>query len=449
MEPTPASPWQPDRRWADLLIVLLAILAFLAADLTLVSRRSRAARPADRASLQGRMMEPLLSAPQLLGAHLPGLGESFAKARARLTEPWDRALLSVLAAESGDLAAARELALGPKGPQGPWGDRFRAAWTAAYAHGPLPDPATRLELRRRLGDGYAAALLEARLRDREGGNGAALRTSAREALLLRLLALGAFGLLLAATGLGGLAVALYLAVTRSVPPPRPLPAWGLSGRAAALVLLTWFLLFFLAGNLAALLMRPFPALRWLAIPLGYGLHAAGGLALLCRAEGIPFRELWRRVAPPPVGRNMAWGLAFLALAVTLVTAVSMVLSPVLKSGENPQRELVDLLRGLRGWGPTVAMFLVVAGLAPFFEETLFRGFLLPVLARRWPMTWAVLGSALLFGAIHLQPLGLPTLCALGLVLGLAMRRTGSLWTPILVHACWNGSVFILMRVLAS
>ncbi len=446
MDTTRATPWQPDRRWADPLIALMALLALLAASLTLMTKQARAGRPADRASLQGRMMEPLLSAPRLLGARLPLRGTSLAGAQAQLKEPWDRALLSVLAAEAGDPATGRDLA---RAPQGPWGDRFRAAWAAAYDHGPLPDPAQGPELRQRLGNGYAAAMLASRLADREGGNGEAQRTAAREALLLRLAALGAFGLLVTGLGLAGVAVGIYLIATRKAPLPQPLPEWGLSGRAAALVLLAWFLLFFLAGNLAALLVAPFPQARWLAVPLGYGLHAAGGLALLCRAEGISFRELWRRLTPPPTQRALAWAPAFLGLAVALVMGLAMVLGPFLKSDQAPQRELVDLLRGLSGWAPTVAMFLVVAGLAPFFEETLFRGFLLPVLARRWSMTWALLASALLFGAIHLQPLGLPTLSALGLVLGLAMRRTGSLWTSILVHGCWNGAVFILMRTLAS
>lgn len=446
MDAAPATPWQPDRRWADPLIALLATLALLAAGLTLLSKQARAGRPADHASLQGRMMEPLLSAPRLLGSRIPLGGTSVARAQAQLKEPWDRALLSVLAAENGDLATGRELA---RAPQGPWGDRFRAAWAAAYDHGPLPAGPLAPELRERLGHGYAAAMLASRLADRASGHGEAQRTAARDALLLRLAALGAFGLVVTGLGLGGVAVGIYLAVTRKEPLPQALPAWGLSGRAAALVLLTWFLLFFLAGNLAALLMAPFPHARWLAVPLGYGLHAAGGIALLCRAEGIPFRELWRRLTPPPTHRALAWGPAFLALAVTLVMGLAMLLGPFLKSDQAPQRELVELLRGLDGWGPTVAMFLVVAGLAPFFEETLFRGFLLPVLARRWPVAWALLGSALLFGAIHLQPLGLPTLSALGLVLGLAMRRTGSVWTAILVHGCWNGAVFILMRTLGG
>jgi membrane protease YdiL (CAAX protease family) len=84
-------------------------------------------------------------------------------------------------------------------------------------------------------------------------------------------------------------------------------------------------------------------------------------------------------------------------------------------------------------------------LAPLFEELLCRGFLLPVLARRQPLTLALLLSALAFGAMHLQPGGLPVLSTLGLVLGLAMRHTGSQRTPVLVHACWNGTLFLLMR----
>ena len=446
MDAAPTSPWNPDRRWADPLITLMAALALLAALFTLLARQAQSGRPAQGASLQARLMEPLLEGPRLLGAPLPGGGTSLARAQAQLKEPWDRALLSVLAADQGDLALGRTLA---QGPQGPEGAAFRTAWEAAYAGGPLPDPGAMSEVGHRLGDGYAAALLEARLLDRTGGNGAALRATARRSLLLRLGVLGFAGGLAVLLMFGGAAFGIYLLATRRQPPSHPLPVWGLSGRAAALVLLAWFLTFIVVGNVMALAFRPWPTLRWLAVPLGYGLHACVGVALLCRAEGLTPRALWRRMMPGPLGRALLQGVGFLALAVVLVVALSLVLSPFLRGSGSPQRELVDLLRGLRGWGPTLAMFLLVAGVAPCFEETLFRGFLLPVLAQRMPMAWALLGSALLFGAIHLQPLGLPTLSMLGLVLGLGMRRTGHLGTSILVHACWNGSVFILMRVLGG
>jgi membrane protease YdiL (CAAX protease family) len=213
-------------------------------------------------------------------------------------------------------------------------------------------------------------------------------------------------------------------------------------------MLTWFLAFFLSGNLAALLLHPWPRLHWLAVPLGYLLHATFGVQLLCKAEGISFRQLWQRVAPGRPGRDLAWGGAFLALAVVLVLAVALTSNLILKPDQSPQRDLQELLRSLSGWGPSLALFLTVAGVAPCFEELMFRGFLLPILARGRRMALALAVSALLFGAIHLQPTGLPILCTLGWVMGLAMRQTGSLRTPILVHACWNGSLFLLMRAFA-
>jgi membrane protease YdiL (CAAX protease family) len=206
--------------------------------------------------------------------------------------------------------------------------------------------------------------------------------------------------------------------------------------------------FFAAGNLASLFLMPWPALRWAVVPLGTLFHAGIGVRLLCWAEGLTFPELWRRVAPGPTRKNLAWGLAFLALAVFLVLAVAMATSLVMKPDQSPQRDLQELLRGLSGWGPSLVMFVVVAGLAPLFEELLFRGFLFPVLARRGQVTFALFASALLFGAIHLQPAGLPILGTLGLVLALAVRQTGSLWPAVLVHACWNGSLFLLMRAFA-
>ncbi|BDU70663.1 hypothetical protein GETHOR_27640 [Geothrix oryzae] len=442
------APWDPDRRWADPLIALLALLAMLAVGFTLRVRTSALRRPAERASLQGRMLEAVLAGPHLLtGAKIAP--KAWTQAQHQLKEPWDRALLAVLMAELGEADQsdqARRLAAAPTGEAA---KPFQGAFAAAYGTGPLPDRASREGIRRRMGSGYAAALLEARLLDREApGTGAALRAEARSALLTRLGGLGALGLMVFLLGAGGLAMGLYLWSVRKQPPARPLPAWELSDRAAILILLVWFLAFFVAGNLAALLLLPWPSLRWAAVPLGTLLHAGVGVRLLCAAEGLRFRELWQRVAPGPVLKNLGWAAAFLALAVTLVLAVTLLSAPILKPDQNPQRDLQELLRGLSGWGPALTMFAVVAGLAPLFEELLFRGFLLPVLARRGRVGMALLVSALVFGAIHLQPTGLPTLATLGLVLGLALRHTGSLWPPILVHACWNGGIFLLMRALA-
>ena len=439
-------PWHPDRRWADSLITLLALLALLVVGLTLAARQRSAQRPSERASLQGRLMEVALGGPGLL-LHREGASRDWGRAENQLKEPWDRALLAVLRAELSDPKEPSARWLDGATPAGAGGPSFRRVCLAAYAGAPLPSGADRAEVHRRLGAGYAADLLEARLRDRETG-GEPLRAQARRNVATRLAGLAAMGSLVVAAAAGGLALLIYLLVTQDRPPPQPMPAWSLSGRAAALVLLTWFLGFFLASNLAGLLLAPWPGLRWLTIPLGYTLHAALGIRLLCWAEGLSLRELWQRVAPGRPGRDLAWGGAFLGLAVLLVLAVALVVGPLLSPDQSPQRDLQELLRSLRGWLPNLALFLTVTLLAPCFEELLFRGFLLPVLAQRQRLALALVLSALLFGAIHLQPAGLPMLSALGFVMGLAMRHTGSLRTPILIHACWNGSQFLLLRVFA-
>jgi len=447
MTSEPQSSWQPDRSWADPLIALLALLALLAAGFTLRAREQGARRPAERASLQARMLEVALVGPQaFLGR--PVAAKEWTKAETQLKEPWDRALLVVLRAELGE-AQPPSPSLDEVGAArlGPASGRIRRAYLAAYAGGPMPTPGERRDLHHRLGNGYAADLLEARFLDREGG-GEALRTRARAALMTRLAGLGLLGLGVMTLAATGLAVGIYLVVTRDKHVVPSLPAWSLSGRACALILLAWFLAFFLSGNLALLLLQPWPGLRWLALPLGYLLHAGFGIQLLCLAEGLTLGELWGRVAPGRAGRDLAWGGAFLALAVLLVIFVALVSNLILRPEQSPQRDLQDVLRSLSGWGPNLAMFLTVAGVAPFFEELLFRGFLLPVLARKQRLAAALVLSALLFAAIHLQPAGLPVLATLGLVMGLAMRHTGSLRTPILVHACWNGSLFVLMRAFA-
>jgi len=435
MHSTASSPWQPDPRWADPLIALLLTLTCLVAGLTLRARARMATRPSEQVSLQGRLLEVALMGPEVFLGRASAWERSLPQA-----DPWDHALLTLLRREG--IAGAPWQSPFPV-PSGQGREALLRVIRAAYEGGPLPSAADRAEVHRRLGHGYGADLLEARLQDRQG-DGTLLRTQARQRLAHRLILLGALGLAVLGLALGGLGMGVALLLWPRLP-SSPWPTWGLSGRAATLIFLIWFLAFFAAGNLAGLLLWPWPSLRWVALPLGYLLHAALGLRLITWAEGLSVKELWLRVAPGKSGKDLAWGAGFLALAVSLVLVAAMVSGQVFHPEQHPQRELQELLQGLRGWPATLALFFTVAGLAPCFEELFFRGFLLPVLAREGRLKMALLGSALLFGAIHLQPAGLITLATLGWALGLAFRHTGSLRTPILVHACWNGTLFLLLR----
>jgi hypothetical protein len=88
-------------------------------------------------------------------------------------------------------------------------------------------------------------------------------------------------------------------------------------------------------------------------------------------------------------------------------------------------------------------------LAPLFEETLFRGVLLPVLGRRTGGGPAVLISAAVFAVAHLSLGELVPLFLLGVGLGWLRWRSGRLASPVLMHALWNGLTFLNLLVLAD
>lgn len=98
----------------------------------------------------------------------------------------------------------------------------------------------------------------------------------------------------------------------------------------------------------------------------------------------------------------------------------------------------------------------VAAIAVFpatCEEILFRGAVLPALARPFGATGAVLASAVMFGLIHLDPVGdasaftrIPFAILVGVGLGLLRVRTGSLLPPILAHGVLNTITFATVAV---
>lgn len=115
-------------------------------------------------------------------------------------------------------------------------------------------------------------------------------------------------------------------------------------------------------------------------------------------------------------------------------------------GSNPMLELV-----LSGNDPLALLCFAITAivLAPLFEESLFRGVLLPVLGRRTGRAAAVLLSALLFAAAHLSLSELVPLFVLGCGLGLLRLRTGRLSASVLMHALWNALTFANLLLLAG
>ncbi|MCC3159396.1 CPBP family intramembrane metalloprotease [Hymenobacter sp. 15J16-1T3B] len=95
--------------------------------------------------------------------------------------------------------------------------------------------------------------------------------------------------------------------------------------------------------------------------------------------------------------------------------------------------------------PGLAFGLICVA-APVIEEWLFRGLLLPGLARNYGSTRAIVQSSLLFGIIHFNPAQSLMAFCLGLFLGWLYIRTQSVRTCVLAHAtvntaAWAGMYF--------
>ena len=82
-------------------------------------------------------------------------------------------------------------------------------------------------------------------------------------------------------------------------------------------------------------------------------------------------------------------------------------------------------------------FQALVLVTPFSEELLFRGFALRGLLRSIGPGPAVVASALVFAALHLEPGSMIPIFFTGLFLGSLYVRTGSLWPCIAAHAGQN------------
>lgn len=76
--------------------------------------------------------------------------------------------------------------------------------------------------------------------------------------------------------------------------------------------------------------------------------------------------------------------------------------------------------------------------APLCEEIAFRGYLQRTFALRHRPWVAVSLTAVLFAALHLDPVRFPALLVLGLVFGWLAWRAGSTWPAVVAHAVNNG-----------
>ncbi len=112
----------------------------------------------------------------------------------------------------------------------------------------------------------------------------------------------------------------------------------------------------------------------------------------------------------------------------------------------------EVLRLMMDRGAGAMRFYLIAlavAIAPVAEEILFRGIVMPVLARHTGTVWALVASAAVFAALHMNLAAAAPLFVLGLVLGLAYLYSGSLTVPIALHAVFNSVSITVSHLLPS
>ncbi len=160
------------------------------------------------------------------------------------------------------------------------------------------------------------------------------------------------------------------------------------------------------------------------------------------------RSLRRDVGLEVNGRDwkgLLWGLGLQVAVAILVTPVAQ----WLLDDRDTQQQVAELAEATRDVGGRLLLIMVFVVVAPLVEEVIFRGALLSWLAKHMSARWAIMVSAGAFAAVHLADpnavLAVPSLFVIGVVLGWAAVRRGSLSFPIFIHAGVNllGAILLM------
>lgn len=98
-------------------------------------------------------------------------------------------------------------------------------------------------------------------------------------------------------------------------------------------------------------------------------------------------------------------------------------------------------------GTRLYLLGVATIVAPLFEEVLFRGIFLPVLAKRMRVGWAVVLVSVFFAAIHMNVMSLLPLFVMSAAFSLAYLYSGNLLVPVLMHGFFNAFNLALLAAL--
>ena len=119
------------------------------------------------------------------------------------------------------------------------------------------------------------------------------------------------------------------------------------------------------------------------------------------------------------------------------SSTQLTTTPVVVNPSNFERVAMS------GDGVSVLFYAVlVAVVAPIWEEVIFRGFLMPSLTKKWRVSTSICLSSCIFALAHFSMDRFLPLTALSVALSILYVRTRNVVAPIVLHALWNAAAVL-------
>ncbi len=150
----------------------------------------------------------------------------------------------------------------------------------------------------------------------------------------------------------------------------------------------------------------------------------------------------------PLKESIYQGFKGWIMIVPFVLLTSLIMNLIVENqaGSNP---LLEIVLNNNNYYAFILLFFTTTIIAPLFEEIIFRGVLLPVLARDYGKTIGILISSFVFALAHLSLNEFPPLFVLGIGLATTRLISGRLSSSIVMHSFWNGLTFLNLFLLRT
>lgn len=118
----------------------------------------------------------------------------------------------------------------------------------------------------------------------------------------------------------------------------------------------------------------------------------------------------------------------------------------MREKEHAAKEITEMFLVATHWSQHFLNVFIIAVLPAIGEELMFRGALQRIFQSAFKNAhWAVLVTAALFSAIHIQFFGFLPRFVLGIIFGYLMVFSGNIWLPILAHFTNNFMAYVMYQ----